>query len=596
MPEMHPTVCTTWQLFVRTWLLIAIVCVLGPGCASKEPSMAEKGSFADAAASDIPTLIDRLENGDIYEKREAASMLGEKGAAAMDACPALLDALKEKDSRLKKNAADALIKIKGKNDLDTRLAVLASQLGWKGWITPKKAAQELSEMGEKASGAVESLITVVTNKDNWSSHYRKVKKEAIKALGNIGHHASQAVPSLIQMMDDIDINIRREAIRTLGKIGPDAARAVPYLKTVCEEDPSEVLREEAVLSLGKMEASLETFESAFSDENPRVRAAAMTCSVANETLTPSPIPYLIEGLSDPVPRVREASASALGRIPEIAGDAVPVLKTALEDRDYGVRKAAANALKIIDPHGAEDTRMKVLATQLEDKGRSERKEAVETLAASEFQPEKTAPLLIQALQGKSRSVRQEAARSLGKLGYRSEAVLDALTDAMKNDPAFQVRSEAAAALGRLGASDELLASGLDDRVSYVRLNTVKALVDSETKGHFQGVLSWAPDEEADVRGYLVCYGTETGKYPHCRDVGNATEFNINELKLPKDHTYYLVIKAYNSTGLGRSSQEIVVSQTETAEKLIKMIQSEENEMVKKQAEEALETIIKNQGP
>ena len=138
-------------------------------------------------------------------------------------------------------------------------------------------------------------------------------------------------------------------------------------------------------------------------------------------------------------------------------------------------------------------------------------------------------------------------------------------------------------------------SGLEDKVSFVRLKTVKALADTEEKGYFEGSLSWEPGSE-DVVGYLVCYGTRAGEYPHCRDVGNRTEFHLDGLKLSKDETYYFVIKAYNNTGKSLSSQEIVVSQTDVAAKLQQMIETEDNDVVKKEAEKTFEKMIKKEGP
>jgi hypothetical protein len=72
------------------------------------------------------------------------------------------------------------------------------------------------------------------------------------------------------------------------------------------------------------------------------------------------------------------------------------------------------------------------------------------------------------------------------------------------------------------------------------------------------VLAWDPNDEPDVAGYRVYYGTASGDYSEVVDVGNATSTPIEGL-LP-GATYFFVVTAYNSTLLeSLPSEEIAYS-------------------------------------
>jgi len=72
------------------------------------------------------------------------------------------------------------------------------------------------------------------------------------------------------------------------------------------------------------------------------------------------------------------------------------------------------------------------------------------------------------------------------------------------------------------------------------------------------VLAWDPNEEPDVTGYRVHYGTASGQYSEIIDVGNATSAPIEDL-LPGT-TYFFAVTAYNSLNVeSLPSDEIAYS-------------------------------------
>ena len=58
--------------------------------------------------------------------------------------------------------------------------------------------------------------------------------------------------------------------------------------------------------------------------------------------------------------------------------------------------------------------------------------------------------------------------------------------------------------------------------------------------------SWSANPEADIAGYLLSYGTESGLYPNTVDVGNQTSYQVNGLA--DSTTYFFVVQAYNTSG------------------------------------------------
>ena len=68
-------------------------------------------------------------------------------------------------------------------------------------------------------------------------------------------------------------------------------------------------------------------------------------------------------------------------------------------------------------------------------------------------------------------------------------------------------------------------------------------------------LSWDPNSENDLSGYMVYLGTASGSYRNPVDVGNVTSFDV--LNVTEGHTYFFAIKAYDtSTNLSEFSNEV----------------------------------------
>lgn len=143
-----------------------------------------------------------MKNEDGNVRANAASALGSMRAAAKTPVPALIEALKDADSKVRasgvsaKVAIPALIKASKDKDSDVRMG----------------AAIALGDMGVETSSVVPILVQALENP--------YVRRRAADALGHIGSEASSAVPALTEALKDRDSELRASAASALEKIAP----------------------------------------------------------------------------------------------------------------------------------------------------------------------------------------------------------------------------------------------------------------------------------------------------------------------------------------------------------------------------------------
>jgi HEAT repeat protein len=91
---------------------------------------------------------------------------------------------------------------------------------YRPWGIKETAVDALGRIGGQA---VPTLVNTLNDPNP------RVRAEAARALARIGPEATEAVPALIARLDDPDEEVRQAAARALGQVGPAAATAVPAL-------------------------------------------------------------------------------------------------------------------------------------------------------------------------------------------------------------------------------------------------------------------------------------------------------------------------------------------------------------------------------
>ena len=192
------------------------------------------------------------------------------------------------------------------------------------------AAVTLGEIGPEAKDAIPALIQLLQDQDAEGF----ARANAALALGQIGEGAKDAMSVLIQALRDQDKYVRRDAAGALEEIG--TPRAIKAAKD----------RHRMVVTLGWIgsEDEIPALIQALQNEDKDVRVnAAWTLGQRVESAVDA-VPILIRALRDQDEWVRYHAALALGEIGEGASNAVPALMHALRDQDKYVRRYAVGAL------------------------------------------------------------------------------------------------------------------------------------------------------------------------------------------------------------------------------------------------------------
>ena len=84
--------------------------------------------------------------------------------------------------------------------------------------------ETLGNLGERGKEAVPALIDCLEDSSS------DVRSSAAQALGNLGEHAKDAVPALIETLRDSDSIVRDTATEALGNLSENEGRARKFAK------------------------------------------------------------------------------------------------------------------------------------------------------------------------------------------------------------------------------------------------------------------------------------------------------------------------------------------------------------------------------
>jgi HEAT repeat protein len=200
-----------------------------------------------------------------------------------------------------------------------------------------------------------------------------MKREAAKALAQIGPDARDAAGALKSAAEDGDAMVAEEAVRALVKIDKDA---LPAIRAVLAGDK----RQRAVADLQKIGAPalpflLDALKATNKVEVRRQSAQAIAAINVKEEIMIVP---LTRSLLDPDKDVRRASLQALRGVAIAAKGAIPNLLANLKDKDAEIRLFALVVLREIPVES--DAIVKGVTPLLQDADEKVRDLAKEVLA------------------------------------------------------------------------------------------------------------------------------------------------------------------------------------------------------------------------
>ena len=292
-------------------------------------------SFAPSLPKPLRLIVlGRVRAPDAASIRTAAARsLAVIGPDAQAAVPALAQALRSGDARLRWDAAGALSHI-GKPGLPE----LASALADKDPAVRRAAASALGDLGPDATVAAPALLKAL------GDQYDYVRVAAASSFSKLG---TNVLPFLLQEISSGDSLARQRAAIGLGLLrGPREILLPPLLELLQDHDP--VCRAQAIQTLAAFNFPNPTMVAAFiaSVKDPvlEIRLAAIQ-ALANARWQAAPaVSALNDCLDDPSAPIRESAARALGAIGKRAKPALPELARLADDTEERVRAAAKEAV------------------------------------------------------------------------------------------------------------------------------------------------------------------------------------------------------------------------------------------------------------
>lgn len=380
-------------------------------------------------AAAVPQLAEMLSSDDYGAQYPAVRALDELGPDAAGALPELIVALKNTNISISCTAAGAIENI-GAAAAEAVPALIEILNGPRSFCVQDAARQALGAIGPAAAMAVPAIV-----------------RYSVKVLGAnaFEEHVMQsigpdAVPWLIGLIHDPDMNIAEEAIRLIAEMGPSAKAA-----------SSELVK---ALSSTRDFDTLIRILQAIASIGPDAKEA---------------IPKLTSYLDDKYPSMaRRYAAIALGKMGAAAACAVDDLVDLLDDEDAGVRAAAAEALGDIGP-SAEDAIDELIDTF---RDQDYHVSYMTRLALGKIGPASIPPLVEVMEEEDDPNILLKASDALGRIGPPALPELGRLLQSGK----VTVRVDSALALGVVGPEAVVLLIGaLSDIDGDVRSNTAFSL-------------------------------------------------------------------------------------------------------------------------
>jgi HEAT repeat protein len=282
----------------------------------------------------MTALLRRLSDDEWRVRRKAAEALGQAGAAAGEAVPALTRLLDDSSREVRAAAAESLGRMGPAAEaavpaLIRRLTTdpgeqISTEADWaKERLVQVHAADALKRVG---AGAVPALIRSLADRP---------KERVVRTMDGMEpawrqRPETQAIVSLlIQKLVDRGekVRVRTDVAQVLGAIGPEARAAVSALIRLLA-DPADFLPGGGEFLQEEVKAALDRVDPSW----PRSDAARAIVAT------------LIQRLEDPDRDVSDVAARVLGRLGPAAEAAVPALTRLLTNEDELVRNTAEQAL------------------------------------------------------------------------------------------------------------------------------------------------------------------------------------------------------------------------------------------------------------
>jgi HEAT repeat protein len=321
------------------------------------------------------------------------------------------------------------------------------------------------------------------------------RKRAIRALGELGPDAAEALPALTGALTDSEHAICMTAAWALGQMGPLAKPAVPALLAMLQDKTSGV-RICAGEALMLIDATIITSFPAMIIEALKDDRTLSPSDLAHTLARtgPSTLPALIRAFTDKDPMIRKCAARALGLLGPVAREAISLLVEGLQHDRELPHQDTAWRFSTFGPNDSDclrahiiwalvsigtltDDAMATLITMVRQESGSVQAYISWALGRQGAAAAPAVPVLMEALSDASNAQRSWAAWALAEIGPAATQAVPVLIHTL-SDPNAHVRSLAAEALEQIGPCPDVvpaLIQALYDDAEQVKVAAARAL-------------------------------------------------------------------------------------------------------------------------
>jgi len=260
-------------------------------------------AFGADAAPAVPALVELLDDRSEAYRADIAQLLCDLGPPAKGAAPFLVRLLKEKKAR----SPELVVKVLGRIAPDVPEVVPVLVAGLQDRQLRSAALEALCSLGSSARGAIPALRDAIRAAKADAPAEGIASPAVVFTLAKLG---VDAIPLLIELLDEPDSMFPRRVAQVLGEIGPAAKPAVPALTKALQNDDPFVRRDAA-------------------------------CALWQIDKNSAGVPVLAAMVKDGGSWLVEPAAAALGEIGPAAKAALPEL-----ERAYYAHPRSASALTL----------------------------------------------------------------------------------------------------------------------------------------------------------------------------------------------------------------------------------------------------------
>jgi HEAT repeat protein len=402
----------------------------------------------------VAPLAEMLKDNSAQIRAHAAGALGAIGAPAKGAVAALVELVKDEDPLVRRQAVQAVISIRPGPKVTVPLCVKLLEDA-----DPGVRLRILSAISEAGPAAMPGLIEALSND--------KAAYWACLVLRELGPAGKDAVPALIDRLEDPRPEIRREAVLALATMDSAAEPAVEPIAALLEDEQVATAATYALTRIGRIPSNAEKIIRRNVSSQDALLSTTSLWALAkvhpeDAALRRDATRRLITRLKDQDPFVRVQAARALSALPPAPEITASIWQEAIQDADETTIRYALDALaqlgapavpRLIAALEHEDLRLEVLyvltrigpaaapatealAKLVADPSEQVAHEAVLALAAIGPGAKQAVPDLLAQLEKGEDANSPAIVYALGKIDPSAASVQPALIKALNSDDPY----------------------------------------------------------------------------------------------------------------------------------------------------------------